>query len=44
VPTPIPQAPAALPASDGGLGWGATFAIAVILGALMYGLIRFVKG
>jgi hypothetical protein len=36
-------APAAVPAS-GGLGWGATVAIAVAVGAIVYLLIRLVKG
>jgi len=43
-PTPVPDRPAAPASADGGLGWGATFVIAVVLGALMYALIRYVKG
>jgi hypothetical protein len=29
---------------SGGLGWGATLALAVLLGAVVYALIRYVKG
>jgi hypothetical protein len=43
VVTPVPQqAPQA--GADGGLGWGATLGLAVALGAIVYALIRFVKG
>lgn len=42
--TPVPQAPAPAAPQPGGLGWGATLAIAVALGALVYGLIRYLKG
>ena len=43
VATPVPQStPQA--ANDGGLGWGATLGLAVALGAIVYALIRFVKG
>lgn len=43
-PTPVPEAPERLAPQEGGLGWGATLAIAVLLGALVYGLIRYLKG
>lgn len=39
----FPRPEAAVPAS-GTLGWGATLAIAVALGAVVYLLIRFLKG
>jgi hypothetical protein len=42
--TPLPQASPQLASEDGGLGWGATLGIAVALGAIVYGLIRFLKG
>ena len=40
--TPVPRASA--PAAEGGLGWGATLSIAVALGAIVYALIRYLKG
>lgn len=46
---PAPEAareaqPVASVPAGGGMGWGATLALAVLLGGLVYGLIRFVKG
>jgi hypothetical protein len=40
-PAPVVMEPAA---ATGGLGWGATLALAIVLGAIVYGLIRYVKG
>jgi hypothetical protein len=42
-PEPMPAAEPA-PAPQGGLGWGATLGLAVVLGAIVYVLIRLLKG
>jgi hypothetical protein len=46
LPEPEPEAPREMePATPSrGLGWGATLALAIVLGGLVYALIRYVKG